>query len=373
MHDQNAIGHAQHLGKFRADHQDHLSFVGKCVHQLIDFILGPHVNPARGFIKNQNLAVPGQPLGHDQLLLIAATEMSCRLLWAREFHAHGLDIGFKRGLLCLPTQHAFAHVLIQVGQPEVVSAGMLQHEPLKLAVFGEQADARGDGLSRRFQAEGLPIQFNGPGIPLVRTEKQSGQFRSAGTHQASQGQDFSPSGFQGNSLDGRASREARGLETYCPGLGFALGEFLIQGATDHAFDQAFPSALIDGKRPGMGAIAQHHHPIGDLKDFIQAMTDVNHPQTPLAALVNDGKETLDLAGGQYGRRFVQHQDPCFQAQGPGNLHRLLLRNGQTLAGSVRIKVHPQFLQQFGGTLALSHVLDDAMLEDLLAQEDVLGR
>src|SRR5262245_42061806 len=71
VHDQDAVGESQQFGQFGTDHDDGLASGRQVVEQNINLVLGSRIDATRGLIEDQDLAVSGQPLGQDYLLLIA--------------------------------------------------------------------------------------------------------------------------------------------------------------------------------------------------------------------------------------------------------------------------------------------------------------
>ena len=70
--DQDAVGHAEHLGQLGGDHQDRQPLAGQLGEQPVDLGLGADVDAAGGLVDDQQLGLGGQPLGDDDLLLVAA-------------------------------------------------------------------------------------------------------------------------------------------------------------------------------------------------------------------------------------------------------------------------------------------------------------
>src|SRR5688500_14262211 len=75
-HDQDPIAHAEHLGQLGRDHDDPDSGRGKPTQQRVDLALCPDVDAACGLIDEQDPAAGVQPLGEDDLLLVAARQVA---------------------------------------------------------------------------------------------------------------------------------------------------------------------------------------------------------------------------------------------------------------------------------------------------------
>src|SRR5258706_4117415 len=71
-HHQNAVAHAQHLGQLGRNHHDGAPLLGQRMQQLVNLAFGAHIDAARGFIEEENFAIPHQPFGNHDFLLVAA-------------------------------------------------------------------------------------------------------------------------------------------------------------------------------------------------------------------------------------------------------------------------------------------------------------
>ena len=68
-----------------------LAFGGQLVEQVVDLLLGAHVDAARGLIEDEDVHLGGQPLGDDDLLLVATREVARLLADARRLDVELLD------------------------------------------------------------------------------------------------------------------------------------------------------------------------------------------------------------------------------------------------------------------------------------------
>ena len=65
-------------------------------------------------------------------------------------------------------------------------------------------------------------------------------------------------------------------------LGRLLGEEIVDGAPDHHADQFGFAGIADVLRADVFAVAQHGHAVGQLKDLVEAVADVNDADAALA-------------------------------------------------------------------------------------------
>src|SRR5438093_7438784 len=78
----------------------------------------------------------------------------------------------------------------QVGQREVLQYGAAQHQPLRFAIFGEQADAGADRVTRAAHPERPTIKCDRTALGLVSAEQQPSGFGAARADQAGESNDF---------------------------------------------------------------------------------------------------------------------------------------------------------------------------------------
>src|SRR5450631_3060040 len=71
-HDSDAVREPKDLRELQRDHDDRLPSRGALVEKVVDLLLGAHIDTSSGFIEDQDIAVPGEPLPDDNLLLITA-------------------------------------------------------------------------------------------------------------------------------------------------------------------------------------------------------------------------------------------------------------------------------------------------------------
>ena len=95
MHDDDAVAHADEFGQLRRDHDDRLSLFDELLQQSIDFRFGAHVDAARRLVDDQDLGIGIEPLGEDNLLLIAPAEVDRLLvdMWRGDVKSAHIVIG----------------------------------------------------------------------------------------------------------------------------------------------------------------------------------------------------------------------------------------------------------------------------------------
>jgi hypothetical protein len=69
---EDPVGEKQHLGKLRRDHQHGHTVAGQALEQAMHLRLGAHVDAPRRLVDDDHARLAAQPLGEDDLLLVAA-------------------------------------------------------------------------------------------------------------------------------------------------------------------------------------------------------------------------------------------------------------------------------------------------------------
>ena len=121
------------------------------------------------------------------------------------------------------------------------------------------------------------------------------------------------------------------------------------------------------------AVFEHGNPVGDLKDFGDAMRDVDHTYALGLEGPDDVEEMLQIPPAQGGGGFVHDDQARIQGKGLGNFHHLRLGDAQAGQADVRIDVYPQAVEHlFGLLLQLPGVHDPQAALRLAAEEYVFG-
>ena len=63
-----------------------------------------------------------------------------------------------------------------------------------------------------------------------------------------------------------------------------------------------------GRNSGDLTVAQHRHPVGDARDFLEPVRDIDDSDASPGDLAHHGEEPLDLRRGQRRGRLVHHQN-----------------------------------------------------------------
>ena len=114
-------------------------------------------------------------------------------------------------------------------------------------------------------------------------------------------------------------------------------------------------AIQFGDRPRRHqlAVLEHGDFVGDAKDLFQPMRDVYHGDALRFQRFDDAKELIQFAAGQDRGGFIHDDEIGVLRKRFGDLHQLLLRDGQFADGQVQIELDAQPIEQRAGLRSCS--------------------
>ena len=113
-----------------------------------------------------------------------------------------------------------------------------------------------------------------------------------------------------------------------PWRAVALVEELEGRAADDQADELVGSGVAHGLLADEAPVAQHHDPVGDAKDLVEAMRDVDHADAAAPQAAHRLEQTLDLVGRQARGRLVEHEEIAIDDERAGDRDQRLLGPGQ---------------------------------------------
>src|SRR5690606_40757927 len=162
-HRVDAVAHAEQLGQFGRDHQDAFALIDQFVDQLIDLVLGADVDASGRLVEDEQFRPGEDPLAENDLLLVAAGEVSGELV-----HRGGLDAELAAQALgdggdLVQIEHALLGDLVQPGQGEVLAQVVVEVQSVPLAVLGGVGDAGLDRVGDAVQLQPVVVEGDVPG------------------------------------------------------------------------------------------------------------------------------------------------------------------------------------------------------------------
>ena len=204
--------------------------------------------------------------------------------------------------------------------------------------------------------------------------------RAARAQQACDAQHLAPAQLEGN-VRQRATGGARaGLEVQMlhpqhlvPDGHRLLGVHVRDFPANHHGDDLVAVGLLGVDAADVLAVAQHRQPVGDLKDLLHAVGDVNDAHALGRESANHPEQLLRLRLGDGRGRFVHDQYARVQGNRLGDLHHLLFAHAQRLQRPLRAQIQLQQAQVLLRLLLLGALVHKAQLVGLLtAHKHVFG-
>ncbi len=129
--------------------------------------------------------------------------------------------------------------------------------------------------------------------------------------------------------------------------------------------------MPDGSIADVHAVAQHRHPVGDGKDLVEPVADVDDADPAPLQIANDLEQARDLVRGERRGRLVHDQDAGLEGQRLGNLDELLLRRAESPAGNVQIDRGTQSPKQLRRPGAFPLMGHESRTRNLLPEKNIL--
>jgi hypothetical protein len=259
------VGHPQHLGEFGRDHDHRLPLLRQVVEDAVDLLLRADVDAAGRLVEDEDVAVLQQPLGDDDLLLIAAREVLDRLARRRRPDAQPADELLRLGAHLARLDEARPlEALLHRADPDVGVDVLFQQQPEVLAVLGEIADAVTCGVRRTADPHPAPFEGDGAGGDRVGADEGTGQLGASGAHQARQAEDFTAFQLQRDVLQQVLRREPFDGEHGLAVLAHALrARAAVEFTADHARDDLPHGGVRRRERVDVVAVADDGDAVGD--------------------------------------------------------------------------------------------------------------
>ena len=373
MHDEDAVGHAEHFGQFGADHHDRFSLRGELVHEEVNLVFCADVDAARRFVENQHVAIPREPFREHDLLLIAAGKIARALFLMRDLDFQRVHEAAKFLALATELHEAALRESIEIWQAEVLAHRMPEHEALQFAVFGQKSDPRSDGVARTADREHVSIEANLARFTRIRAEDEPDRFCAARADESGERDDFATPHGEGNIAHRAARAEPAHFQARSADLRGAFWKFILQLAAHHHLDHLVSRELPDGLFADVCAIAEKRDAIRDGENLVEPVADVDHADLLPFEFADDLEKPLHFMGSQRRARLIHDDDARIKRERLRDFHELLLRGGETAARSIEIDFHAEPLEQFRRAPPLFFLRHESRPADFLAEEDVLTR
>ena len=372
-HDQDAVTDAQQLGHFRRNHQNRLALVGQIDDQLVNFILGAHVDAAGGLVQEQDLRVGQQPAAQNDLLLVAAGQAADLRLLGGRLGAHGVD-----GPLGVLLHGAFAEadaqasVLLQAGNHGVLPDVQDAEDTRGPALLRQQGEAVLDGFPGVAVAADLPAQLDHAFLAGGDAEDVLQGLGPAAAVQTGQSHNLAPAGLEGHVLQKAVlGGEVFHLQIDLAGLVGLGRELVAQLAAHHQSDDVVHLQLGGGPGGHPGAVAHDGDFIGNPLDLGHLVGNIDNTHSAAAEHVDNLKQVLHLLLRQRGGGLVKYDDFRVIGDSLGDFHHLSLGNGHGAHDPVGVHLNAQLFEHLHGVLVHFALVDHGTDGGIPSQPDVV--
>src|ERR1700728_2579306 len=188
--DQDAIRNGEDFGKIGGDHHDGLAFLGEAADLRVNLRNGADVDAAGRFIEDDDRGILRQRFRNHDLLLVAAGELDDARLAQQRRDLQALD-PIARQLVANEARHQEAPAFPggELAHIDVVVDPHRLEVAVKLAVFGDVADAVVDRLLRHAIADGLGPQVNHAAVDEIALQRAVDDLGDLGAPRADQAGD----------------------------------------------------------------------------------------------------------------------------------------------------------------------------------------
>ena len=165
--------------------------------------------------------------------------------------------------------------------------------------------------------------------------------------------------------------QAAHLEHGVRGLGRALVDDELDGASDHHVRELLLVRVLRVDRADALAAAEDGDAVGDLHNLIELVRDEEDALALAGELAHRRHELLNLLRGEDGGRLVEYEYLVVAVEHLQNLHALLHTDGDVLHLGVEVDLEAVALGELLHALAGLLLLDEAQLRRLRAEDDVV--
>ncbi len=120
------------------------------------------------------------------------------------------------------------------------------------------------------------------------------------------------------------------LENRLPYFSIPYGIHLINGPADHHLHQLLLRCLICRFDTHQFSVPQNHYPVGNFKNLVQVMGNVNNRLSVFREFPDNGKQYLYFLFIKGRCRFIHNENMQLQRNCLGYFHQLLFRYSQSV-------------------------------------------
>ena len=192
-------------------------------------------------------------------------------------------------------------------------------------------------MARRTELDGRAVDPDPPAGDAFDAEQRAADLLLARAPQADESNDFT----RMDAAIDRPDRTDFGTLELEPRRPFALG-----GSPEHQRglaphdeqDRFVGRGPSDNPLARDAAVAQYHHPVGDLEHLVEPVRDVDHADAVLAQAPERTKQAHYLVGRQARSRLIENEDLRFGCERTRDRDQRFLRSCEVLDPQIRIDI-----------------------------------
>ena len=248
----------------------------------MDFFARTDIHAARRFVQDQQSDVRAEPTRNHRLLLIAARKfrdpvsyawrLDCQLLDQFLCSSLHLSEGKKGKAGCDPQ-------IAERGYINIEAHGMIRHQALRPALFGDQGDPCLHCRQFPVDRQGFSVQFHTAKLRLIHPEGQARNLCAPRAHKPAQGQDLAAEHVKADVPDRaavpqiarRKQRRAGAVDMRHP-PGFAG----LDVVSDNGADKSSFVKIASRRARHDFSIAKHSNAIAKIQYFIEPMRHIEN-------------------------------------------------------------------------------------------------
>ncbi len=204
-----------------------------------------------------------------------------------------------------------------------------KREAVLLAILGQVADTRRDGIGRLADRRVASVHDDLARVARFGAEDRARKLGAPRAHEPGETEDLALLHREGNVPEFLAPADAAHFESDFGMVEIGDGHRRVgQFAADHHRDDLRNRCPRRLNRAHTGAIPHHGDAVGDALDLVHLVADVDHADAFVPEPPDDVEEFADLGLVEGGGRLVHDEDAGLEAERLGDFHHLLPGDGQ---------------------------------------------
>ena len=339
----------------------------------MDREFGADVDADGGPVEDEDGGLGGEPLGQDDLLLVAARQGvdGVGRVGGDDIEAlHPLLLFVADGFLVDESEGLGEG--FHFGDRDVFADRAREEEAFGESVFGDVGDAGCDRVAYASQGDVLAFDADAPGVEGEHPEERHGEFGASGAQQAGDAEDFAGSHAQGGVGEGAGNGCALDLEDRGVGDVAGLVALLVEVAPGHVAGEAGAVEFFLRAGDNFVSASQNGEALRDFEDFFELVGDEEDCDAARLQVGDDVEEGAHFLLGEGGRGLVHDDEFRVAHECAADGDELFVGDGEVADEFVEVDLEADFGDGFAGDFAHARAVDEAASGgDFAAERDVL--